>query len=922
MNVYSQLRRVIVEENNIYKAKELFPNLDPIEIHGQEVEDQEIDTKKPKTKPDPRYYDVEKSRLKFKELCDRDKGTSTITTKHSIYCALYELEKKLDQTLSDRLGYNIDKIYNFLRGDKVYDNRVKFHALMKVILEYSDVVTTTNIIVDFIEGTDTPSEALKALEKLRKTRYVSKSGLEDFLREVKFLGHLEYEKSFHGEHFEDHRTSLQLNYTDKVYSLFKDYITKIDNDELTVKEVANKMFTMLMKVDLENLVKSDLRCVKDVYDDEGNVIIKKGTFVEVKKMDTGLDSYLSEFMSIYKNSDTPSDAKKPGFLSKYNQIVSEIYLLISTSHVGQTVLDNIHNNMSGIFYDDKTFVKMGDIKLYWSNKGRSSCKSDYRLSIRYRVETEKAVVYRYEGGDVMVKKIVGRIPSKKEQFCSIPPEEKKTLKRETYSFNHINGLLLEGRKEDARRRYPKHSKEVFDFFANGDPSGNQKYLSWLLKNTNPDYEKPFELHEITLNYVKFFHEYNQMFQNKDINSYDVVELEKVVSQVKEKVEINRLKREAKEQKTVIHNDDRWFVVSPHSWKASCYYGAGTKWCISMREVSGYWSKYSKNSTFFFVIDKTKTKDDNFYKIAFRRIGRKGKYELWDAKDNEVTNHPLGRGWLERLPHEIKIKIDEYHKQKYQGSLGIPEWIKDDLRAQALYNLKDDFDIEYVNDSWHGMPVYWVSGTYYVVGNESEMDEGAYEYYNNTYTDSELVEYFPHIVDTHLELTDYNGFINDEVEYFNEEILGNDTKLLEYLNDESYLEQWQKYEDEINNLKRILQTVKDDAQVEKVKNKLDLLIRKQQKYLNDLREEELKRVREGWEDCIDNGIVDCFINEHGWFGNVNELFNSGLVSLDYEGVIRQLVYSEDYDYNVGGGYGVESSEDDEGGFWYLFEIDYD
>lgn len=922
MNIYSHLRRVVVEENNVYKAKELFPNLDPNEIPDQDVEDQEIEVKRTKTEPDPRYYDVEKGRLKFKELCDRDKSTSNISAKHSIYCGLHKLEKELDQTLSDRLGYNIDKIYNFLRGGKVYDNRVKFHALMKVILEYSDVVTTTNIIVDFIEGTDTPSEALKALDKLRTTRYVSKSGLEDFLREVKFLGHLEYEKSFHGEHFKDHRTSLQLNYTDKVYSLFKDYITKIDNGELTVKEAAYEMFSMLMNVNLTNLVKSDLTCIKDVYDDEGNVIIKKGDFVEVKKMDTGLDSYLSEFMSIYKNSDISQDGKKPKFRNKYNQIINEIYLLIKTSPKGQKVLETIHENMSGIFYDDKTFVKMGDIELYWSNKGRSSCKSDYRLSIRYRIKTKKAMVYRYEGGDVMVKKIVDRIPTTDKQLCKIDSEEKKPLKYETYSFNHINGLLLEGRKEDAREKYPNHSDDVFEFFVNGDPSGNQKYLSWLLKNTNPDYENPFELHEITLNYVKFFHEYNQMFQNRDINSYDVVELEAAISQVREKVEINQLKREAKEQKTVIHNDERWFVVSPHSWKASCYYGAGTKWCISMREVSGYWSKYTKNSTFFFVIDKTKTKDDDFYKIAFRKIGYKGKYELWDAKDNEVTNHPLGKGWLEQLPTDIKTKIDEYHGSKYEELTELPEWIKHDYRAQALYNLKDDFDIEDVNDYWYGMPVYRVGESYYVVGNKSEMDEGAYEYYNNGYTESDLMEYYPHITETHLELNDHDGFIDSEVEYFDSEVLGSDAELLVYLNNQTFSEQWQRYEDKINELERSLETTEDVSQLEKIENELGLLVRKQQKYLDDLRKEELDQFRESWEDCIDNGIVDCFINERGWFSNVDELFKSGLVSLDYEGVIRQLVYSEDYDYNVGGGYGVESSEDNEGGFWYLFEIDYE
>ena len=58
-----------------------------------------------------------------------------------------------------------------------------------------------NIIVDFIEDTDSVDEIANALDRFRKSGEVSESDIEEFLRKVKSAGHQEYERSFYGEHF-------------------------------------------------------------------------------------------------------------------------------------------------------------------------------------------------------------------------------------------------------------------------------------------------------------------------------------------------------------------------------------------------------------------------------------------------------------------------------------------------------------------------------------------------------------------------------------------------------------------------------------------------------------------------------------------------------------------------------------------------
>ena len=48
-------------------------------------------------------------------------------------------------------------------------------------------------------------------------------------------------------------------------------------------------------------------------------------------------------------------------------------------------------------------------------------------------------------------------------------------------FNSV--LLLEGRVENARNRYPQFSDLIFNYYVDNDPSGNQKYLDWMLGAT-------------------------------------------------------------------------------------------------------------------------------------------------------------------------------------------------------------------------------------------------------------------------------------------------------------------------------------------------------------------------------------------------------------------------------------------------------
>ena len=470
MNILSKLRRTVISEGNIYNVKDIFGDLIREEVFNPNIDN-------------PEFYDVETKTLKLGNLCAKeinDNKTPDIQMGNSLYttyCALAHLSNTIDRGLVNKFHYNIDKLYNFLRRDLKYDNRVKFHSLIKSILGYDDPVNTINIIVEFINETDSVDEIAIALDRFRKSETISESDIDEFLRYVKSAGHQEYEKSFYGEHFKKNSTKLILKYrTEKENKSILERIEDVLDGKYTTQKAINILYNNIVSnYSGDEMIKSDLECIKDVYDENGRVIIHKGDFLEVKKIDYAADSYLSEFMSMYKSSKLPDYAHETRFLKIYNQIIDGLFELFDKRG---DIVNDVKRNFAGIIYDDRIFISKNDVELYWSNKGRTSCLKDHRLSLRYRITKNNLIGYVYEGGDVLKEKPIKLNLSNEKFLCPIIKSNPLT---ESINLEQVSKLLTEGRKEDARAKYPDVPESDFNYFVENDPSGNQKYLEWLLK---------------------------------------------------------------------------------------------------------------------------------------------------------------------------------------------------------------------------------------------------------------------------------------------------------------------------------------------------------------------------------------------------------------------------------------------------------
>jgi len=110
-------------------------------------------------------------------------------------------------------------------------------------------------------------------------------------------------------------------------------------------------------------------------------------------MDPFIDSYLSEFFSIFKQ--TEIITFKPDYISLYNELIDRIYNWLLSNPDAEEYLNKVKSQMGGIIYEYDTIVPTEYIDLYWSNKGQRGC-DEKRLSIRFRINPEVNEIKTYK----------------------------------------------------------------------------------------------------------------------------------------------------------------------------------------------------------------------------------------------------------------------------------------------------------------------------------------------------------------------------------------------------------------------------------------------------------------------------------------------------------------------------------------------
>ncbi|MAH44920.1 hypothetical protein CMI37_03775 [Candidatus Pacearchaeota archaeon] len=268
-------------------------------------------------------------------------------------------------------------------------------------------------------------------------------------------------------------------------------------------------------------------------------------------------------------------------------------------------------------------------------------------------------------------------------------------------------LLIEGRIEDVKKKYPRIPK-IIDYLIRRDPSGNQKYLAWAAKQTEAarqyraQYTPPgtgLDVAQIESSWVpeltdkiEKFHKWNQRMPkfgfSKDINSYENYEalrdaVNKVEAEDTQATKRAEEKRAAFSEAEVIDDTEDYFIVRPTTTESSCFFGRGTRWCISADRSSNYFDSYtSEGKMFYFMFMKHVDPTNRYKKLAFVLDSEYDLESVFDAEDDELNEGEIEEAFVQNLLHQATAEGAWMAYLWYEGGRFADEATKEDV---ALYN---------------------------------------------------------------------------------------------------------------------------------------------------------------------------------------------------------------------------------------------
>jgi hypothetical protein len=156
-----------------------------------------------------------------------------------------------------------------------------------------------------------------------------------------------------------------------------------------------------------------------------------------------------------------------------------------------------------------------------------------------------------------------------------PNQDKKALYEQAYQLK-VDMLLMEGRKENAFKKYAALGEDILETLADEDEDNNYKHLNWMAKQLIkiPDWEayskygKEQEA-ELIINGLNKIIEYRPRLKRKDINQYK--NIEEIYAAIDDEVIKPQIARSVKKRKadpqgkqfldagdgTIVDEDDRY-----------------------------------------------------------------------------------------------------------------------------------------------------------------------------------------------------------------------------------------------------------------------------------------------------------------------------------------------------------------------------
>lgn len=202
--------------------------------------------------------------------------------------------------------------------------------------------------------------------------------------------------------------------------------------------------------------------------------------------------------------------------------------------------------------------------------------------------------------------------------------------------------------------------KTIESFAKYDPSGNHKYLDWMLKTKTTTKILPQQIKD----FISLFHKSPQKFKYQDLNKYKTEEeilndYNKAVS----KLSKNEMKNIGA---VVIKETPQYKIIRVLTSPAAKMYGSETKWCITnaihFNDYKTDWLVY------YFIVKDEKILNcsfngdrlnySKFAMICSKRVPNRVRFYI--ANDNEVTKGNIERNY--KVPGILNPIFEDYKKE--------------------------------------------------------------------------------------------------------------------------------------------------------------------------------------------------------------------------------------------------------------------
>ena len=300
---------------------------------------------------------------------------------------------------------------------------------------------------------------------------------------------------------------------------------------------------------------------------------------------------------------------------------------------------------------------------------------------------------------------------------------KLNLNEVKYIINEVAKILTEITVQDAANKYYRDiPSDDFMEIVTAVQGGNTqlhygtKWALELYRKKSPRFmEDLYKLHNENGNgYLDIFIRAKERHiisgQESDLGKYkSISELGAFIATLnteqilgKTKGEMSNEINSAKNDITKLYEDEKWLVVTPNSYEASCYWGEGTEWCTASRSQSNWYKKYSREGILYINIDKTA-----FYEKDGKRYNKKYQFhfeseQFMDPYDSDINKPVLKTiGATDGLRDYYFKNVDPiwYYQMEY--------YLYNEDENFKIYNNED---YEYlIIDSYDGTPVIskWV-----------------------------------------------------------------------------------------------------------------------------------------------------------------------------------------------------------------------